>query len=56
VIWQNMSVQMNWIAEKLEMKSASNVSQPTAPVGDSGSNPNPVEGSGAMGESILSLS
>lgn len=27
VIWQNTSVQMGWIAEKLVMKSASNVSQ-----------------------------
>ena len=27
VIWQNTSVQMSWIAEKLEMKSASNFSQ-----------------------------
>ena len=27
VIWQNTSVRMSWIAEKLEMKSASNISQ-----------------------------
>jgi hypothetical protein len=31
VIWQNTSVQMKWIAEKLEMKSASNVSQQLRP-------------------------
>ena len=56
VIWQNTSVQMGWIAEKLVDEERVQRQPATTPVGDSVSNPNPAESSGTLGDTVMILS